>query len=209
MKILILGATGSVGKHLVSQALALRHDVTVLVRDPSKVEAKPAELRILNGDALNPANVDAAVVGQQAVVFALGSPNTRKPTTLFSDATRILIQAMKASGVPRLVCITGIGAGDSKGHGGFLYDHIIFPLFTKKSYVDKDRQEALIRESALDWVIVRPASFTNGPQRGGLRAVTDLEGITIRKISRADVAAFVLAQLDSDVYLHRAPLVGY
>lgn len=128
---------------------------------------------------------------------------------MFSDATRILIAAMEKQGVRRLVCMTGIGAGDSKGHGGFFYDRIIFPLITKQTYIDKDRQEELIRGSSLDWIIVRPASFTNGPLRGNLRIATDLRGIKIRSISRADTASFVLSQLVDNRYLHKAPLIGY
>jgi len=80
--------------------------------------------------------------------------------------------------------------------------------FTKKTYEDKDRQEAVIRESSLDWIIVRPASFNDGPKRGHLRAETDLNGVTIRSISRADAAAFVLEQVSSDRYLRTTPLVG-
>jgi len=209
MKVLILGATGSIGRHLVPQALAQGHEVTALVRDPSKLEARHERLRIVTGDALDPAAVDAAARGQEAVIFSLGRSNHRAPTTMFSDATRILIHAMQTAGVRRLVCITGIGAGDSRGHGGFLYDRIIFPWFTKETYADKDRQEALIRESSLDWIIMRPASFTNAPQRGNLRAVTDLNNVTIRSISRADAAAFILEQLRGDRYLCKTPLVGY
>jgi len=209
MKVLILGATGSIGRHLVPQALALGHEVTALVRDPSKLEARHKRLRVVTGDALDPAAVAAAVRGQDAVIFSLGRSNHRAPTTMYSDATRILIRAMETHGVRRLVCITGIGAGDSRGHGGFLYDRIIFPWFTKETYIDKDRQEALIQDSSLDWIIVRPASFTNGPQRGNLRVLTGLKGVTIRSISRADAAAFVLTQLRSDKYLRKTPLVGY
>jgi putative NADH-flavin reductase len=209
MKILILGATGSLGRHLVPQALSRGHEVTVLVRDPSKLHASGASLHVIVGDALNPAIVDESVRIQDAVIFSLGRAEHRKPTTLFSDATRILIRAMQTRGVRRLVCVTGIGAGDSKGHGGFFYDRIILPFITKETYLDKDRQEQLIRASSLDWVIVRPASFTNGPLRGNLRVATDLQGVTIRSISRADAAAFVLDQLDSTQYLHKTPLVGY
>jgi putative NADH-flavin reductase len=183
--------------------------VTALVRDPSKLDIAYDRLRALRGDALDPAAVDAAVRGQDAVILSLGRRGDRTPTTLFSDATRILIAAMQKHGVRRLVAITGIGAGDSRGHGGFLYDRIIFPFIVKNTYADKDRQEELIRHSSLDWVIVRPASFTNGPLRDRLRVVTNLEGVTIRKISRADVAAFVLDQLTDNRYLHKTPLIGY
>lgn len=209
MRVLILGATGSIGRHLVPQALAKAHEVTVLVRDPSKLVVKSDRLHVLKGDALDPSAIDTAVRGQDAVIFSLGWKAPWKPTTMFSDASRNLISAMEKHGVRRLVCITGIGAGDSRGHGGFLYDRIIYPLVTKPTYVDKDRQEELIRRSALDWVIVRPASFTHGPQRGNLRVATELEGVSISKISRADVAAFVLEQLTDDRYLHKAPLIGY
>ena len=209
MNVLILGATGSVGRHLVPQALAQGHEVTTLVRNPAKLETHHERLRVLQGDALDARAVDAAVQGQDAVIFALGRSNHRKPTTMFSDATRILVTAMEKHGVKRLVCITGIGAGDSRGHGGFWYDRLIFPLITKQTYLDKGRQEELIRNSSLDWIIVRPASFTNGPLRGNLRVATDLNGVTIRWISRADTAAFVLQQLTDNTYLRKTPLVGY
>lgn len=208
MKILILGGTGSVGRHLVAQALDRGHEVTALVRDPGKVSGRNPRLRLVEGNALDPAAVERAVKGQEAVIYSLGVENT-KPTTLFSDSTRILIAAMEQLGVRRLIAITGIGAGDSRGHGGFLYDRVIFPLFTKHRYADKDRQEALIRNSSLDWIIVRPAAYSDGGRRGDFRVATDLEGITMRSISRADVAAFVLAQLTNDTYLKKTPLIGH
>lgn len=209
MKVLILGATGTLGPHLVSEALATGHEVTVLARDPSKITLSRERLHVLKGDALDATAVDAAVRGQDSVILSLGRKYRRKPTTLFSDATRILVDAMHRHGVRRLVAITGIGAGDSRGHGGFLYDRIIFPLVLKHTYADKNRQEALIRGSDLDWVIVRPASFTNGLLRDRLRIATDLKGVTIRRISRADVAAFVLDQLTNDRCVRKSPLIGY
>ncbi len=208
MRVLILGATGSLGRHLLPQALAQGHAVSVLARDASKI-GEAAGLRILPGDALRAEDLDGAVAGQDAVIYALGRSQHSQATTLFSDSTRLLIEAMRRHGVRRLVAITGIGAGDSKGHGGWLYDWVIYPLFTRKTYEDKDRQEALIRASELDWVIVRPASFTDGPRGGKLRAETKLDGVTMAKISRADTAAFVLEQLSSDRYLRQTPLVGY
>jgi putative NADH-flavin reductase len=209
VKVLIVGATGSLGRHLVSQALARGHDVTALVRDPSTLDVPDGRLHVVPGDALDPVASDAAVRGQDAVIVSLGRRRHRTRTTLFSDATRVLIAAMEKHGVRRLIAVTGIGAGDSRGHGGFLYDRIIFPFIVHNTYADKDRQEDLIRHSSLDWVIVRPASFTNGPLRDRLRVATDLEGVTIRSISRADAAAFVLDQLTGDRHRHQTPLVGY
>ena len=94
--------------------------------------------------------------GHDAVIFALGV-DRRGRTTLFSDATLALVPAMNAAKVRRLIAVTGIGAGETRGHGGFIYDRLIFPLFTRERYADKDLQERIIEASGLDWTIVRPA----------------------------------------------------
>lgn len=209
MKVLILGATGSLGRHLLPQALARDHEITVLVRNPKRLNKQGKAVRVIQGNALDPEAVTHAVEGQGAVIYALGTRQLFQPTTLFSESTRILIAAMESSGVRRLVAITGVGAGDSRGHSVFLYDRIFLPLLLRRVYADKDRQEALIRQSRLEWVILRPAIFTNGPQRGNLRAETEPNGVTIRWISRADVAAFALDQLTDNRYVGKAPLIGY
>ena len=99
---------------------------------------------------------------------------------------------MTRNGVRRLVCVSALGVGDSRGHGGFVFDRLFLPLLLSHAYKDKDGQEAAIRASSLDWVIVRPAMLTNDPARGSVRAVTDLAGVNGGKIARADVARFVV-----------------
>jgi putative NADH-flavin reductase len=190
MKILVIGATGPTGREIVSLGLSLGHEITALVRSESDA-GLPAGAAKVKGDVLNPASLEAALRGQQAVISSLG---TRKigATTLFSEGTRNLISAMNTVGVGRLVCITGIGAGDSRGHGGFFYDKILQPLMLKAIYADKDRQEAVIRGSELDWTIVRPAMLTNGRRRGIYRELYDLTGLKMSTISRADVADWIL-----------------
>ena len=107
-----------------------------------------------------------------------------------------------------MVCITGIGVGDSKGHVGFLYDRIIRPFVVKNVYDDKERQEEAIKQSDLDWVIVRPARLTDEPAKGEYRV--HLGGsYTAKTISRADVAAFMLAQLTDDTYVRKTPMISY
>ncbi len=181
----------------------------VLLRDPAKLKVQDPRVEVVPGDARDAASMEHAVSGCDAVVYCLGERVMGKATHLFSESTRVLIAAMEKAGVKRLIALTGIGAGDSKGHGGWFYDWIIYPLFTKKIYEDKDRQEDLIRRSSLDWTIMRAAPFTDGPLGGRLRATDQLQGITISKISRADTAAFLLDQLSSRAWLRRAPLVGY
>jgi putative NADH-flavin reductase len=119
------------------------------------------------------------------------------------------VDAMRGAGVRRLICITGIGAGDSKGHGGFVYDRIIQPLLLNEVYKDKTRQETVVRESGLDWTIVRPAQLTNGQARGAgaYRVLSDMTGVTATKIARKDVAAFTVDLVTGQKHLHQAVLI--
>lgn len=195
MKVLIIGATGATGRELVAQGLQLGHQVTAVVRRPDEA-GLPTEATVVKGDVKDSSSMAQAIRGQDVVVSSLGSKLSRKPTTLFSDGTRNLLMAMKSNGVRRLICITGVGAGDSRGHGGFLYDRILQPLLLKEIYRDKDRQEAIVRESAADWTLVRPGALTNGPRKGKIKVFTDMTGVTLGSISRADVAAFILEHLN-------------
>lgn len=209
MRFLLLGASGSVGRRILAQGLKRGHAITAQTRDAGKLAGLPAEVTVVSGDPRDGKLLRAWVAGQDAVMFSIGAPPART-TTLFSDVTRALIDAMAAGGVRRLVAITGVGAGETRGHGGFLYDRLIYPVFTRPFYVDKDRQEALIRASTLDWVIVRPAPFSDAPAAGPLHKVTTLTPDTVlNRITRDEVATFVLDQLDSDAYLRRAVFIGH
>lgn len=206
-KIVILGATGPTGRHIVAQAVSRGHDVTVLVRSPEKAaDLKGAKL--VAGDARDENALRQALRGRDVVISALGTPASPfREVSLLSAATRALVSAMKAEGVSRLVAITGVGAGDSRGHGGALFDHVIFPLLLRKVYADKDRQEEIIRGSGLNWTIVRPTILTNQPGTGAIRALTDLQGFHGGRIAREDVATFVLDQVSSDRWRHLSPLI--
>lgn len=114
MHVLILGATGSVGRLVVEEALVRRHQVTALARSPQKLGDVVSRIRVLHGDALDARAVEHAVTGQDVVIYALGAGNVRH-TTLFSDSTRVLLTAMKQHSVRRLICVTGVGAGETKG----------------------------------------------------------------------------------------------
>jgi len=208
-KILLLGATGPTGRLIASQALARGYDVSVLVRSAEK--ARDLEgATVIVGDARDETVLRQALKGRDAVVSALGTPASPfRAVTLLSTATRALVNAMKAEQVSRLVAITGMGAGDSARHGGLVFDNLIFPLLLRKVYADKNRQEAVIRQSGLDWVLVRPTILNNKPGRGSVRALTDLSGYHGGTISRADVASFVLDQVRDDVWLHRSPLITW
>jgi len=206
--VLLLGGSGRVGRLVIDAAVRRGDIVTILARTPESVHTVSSAVRVVKGDALDANAVEGAVRGQDAVIYALGAGNVRS-TTLFSDSTRILITAMERQRVRRLVCITGVGAGDTKGHGGFIYDRLVYPLFTKGIYADKDIQEALIRQSSLDWTIVRPASFRKSAPATPLRAVTDVEGVTLRTIAFSEVAGFVVDELGQRRYAGQAVFIGH
>jgi nucleoside-diphosphate-sugar epimerase len=154
VKLLVVGATGGTGRLIVGEALARGYDVAALVRSPEKAAAlKGATL--IAGDARDETTLRQALDGRNAVISALGTPASPfRQVTLLSTATRALVSAMKIAHASRLVCITGIGAGDSSGHGGFFFDNIILPLLLRNVYADKNRQEAIVRNSGLDWILV-------------------------------------------------------
>ena len=205
MKVLVLGATGGSGRLIVGDAIAAGHRVVALVR--STVGAALPGAEVIEGDVRDGATLGRALEGCDAVVSALGTGMGLRKVSLLTDVTRALVAAMARGGVRRLVCLSALGVGDSGGHGGFVFDRLFQPLLLAQAYRDKDRQEAAIRASSLEWVIVRPAKLTDGPARGVVRAVVELAGIRGGKIARADVARFVVEQLAADTWLRRTPVL--
>lgn len=207
MKILVLGATGGTGREIVRVARERNHAVVALVR--SKAPALDlAGVELVEGDARDNEVLHRALNGCDGVISSLGTGmSLSQEVTVLSTATRALVTAMEQQKIRRLVCITGLGAGDSRGHAGFLFDKLLFPLLLRKVYEDKDRQEAIVRASTLDWVLVRPVMLTNTPAKGAVRALTDLTGVRGGKVARADVATFVVDQLTENTWLRRTPLI--
>ena len=212
MKILVIGATGPTGLEIVNQASGQGHQISALVRDPAKAGFAPPVQTVV-GDVLDPGTLRKALTDQEAVLCSLGSAETGpfREMTLLSEGTRHLVTAMQAQGVSRLVCITGVGAGESKGHGPWYYNWLIQPLLLRGVYHDKDRQEAIVRASGLDWTLVRPGLLANGAAKGlgMVRSLTDLTGTKAGTVSRADVAAWCLHELADGRYRHQAPVITY
>ncbi|MGB7210400.1 MAG: SDR family oxidoreductase [Pyrinomonadaceae bacterium] len=209
-RILIIGATGGTGRQLVKQALERGYSVTALVRNPSKLGVEHQSLTVIRGDVLDAETVAAAIKGQDAVVSALGHKRFFYPTRILSDGTRNILKAMEANSVRRFVCETALGIGDTAGRMGLLYSLIVIPFVLPFYFFDKTRQEKLIAASNLDWVIVRPGALTNGIKRGTFQHGRGVGSfIKTVRISRSDVADFMLNQLESDDYLVTAPGVSW
>jgi len=208
MRILVIGATGGTGREVVRQALDRGHEVNALARSAADAAPLLPGADIIEGDARDGEAVAKALAGCDGVISALGTKlSLLHEETLLSTATRVLIDAMRNQGIARLVCITGIGAGDSHGHGGFLYDRIAQPLLLRSTYHDKNRQEDAIRESGLDWTIVRPTNLTDGPATGAIRALTDLADFHGGSIARADVASFLITEFEDRRWAGKSPVI--
>lgn len=205
-RLLIVGATGGTGRELVAQALARGYSVRALVRDTSKLKVEHPQLEVIEGDIMNYASVEAALRDQDAVICALGHKRFFYPGRILSEGTQNLLRAMQIQGVLRLVCETALGLGNSAGRMGLYYTFLIIPLILPLYFWDKARQERLIAASKTEWVIVRPGVLTNGVRRRTYRHGRNVGSFiwTVR-ISRADVADFMLNQLVDNTYLRAAP----
>lgn len=205
----ILGASGSVGHRIVDTLLAHGAAVRCQTRSRARLQDLASRVEVHEFDPTDRTAFGPFVRGCSAIVYALGIDRLGS-TSLFSSSTSALIDAMQAEGVERLVAITGVGAGETRGHGGFVYDFVIYPLFTRPRYRDKDTQEALIAASSLRWTIVRPAPFREGTLRGELEVHTSIApGTRLTAITRAEVARFVVDELESDRYVGQRPFIGH
>jgi len=234
----------------VEQALEQGHIVTAFARDPAKVRTTHQNLRVAKGDILDYGSVETALLGQDAVLCAVGIRVRVGPliaivilcqviarftgligpagwlvrigvpllallvlyrrTTMLSEGTKNIVRAMESVGVKRFVCESSLGIGDSKGQLGFLYNYVLIPILLRNIFADHEVQEKVVKESKLDWVIVRPAVLTNGPRTRVYRSAFDAADKSIQtKISRPDVADFMLGQLVGDAYLSKTPGVSY
>lgn len=206
MKILIIGGTGGTGKELIRQALEQGQTVTALVRTPEKLKINRENLNIVKGNVLNPEDVENAVAGQDAILSSLGHKRFLIKTNILSEGTKNIIRAMEKHAVKRFICITSLGINDSRFRMGLYYTLFVIPFILFFYFRDKAKQENLIRESGLDWTIVRPGQLTNGRKRDNYKHGDNLGSYVLTSmISRASVADFMLRQLSDKTYIRDTP----
>lgn len=208
MKVLVIASSRRIRRQLIAQAQTEGHQVTAL-EEKRRFRWRRPKHRAVEGDVLEERSLHPALAGQEAVVCWLEPRPRGENDSYLWEGTANLIRAMEKHGVQRLVCISACGAGESRGHCGFFYDKIVQPLFRRREYEDRDRQEELIRGTGLEWVIVRPARLTTGAARGEYMVLTDLRNFKAGRIAVVDAVEFVLKQLGSNFYLFQAPLVTY
>jgi putative NADH-flavin reductase len=210
--ILVIGASKGIGLRTVNGALKAGHKVRAFARSAHSIEICHPKLEKFQGDALNVKDVERALNGIDVVIQALGvSPGPGVvfgPVTLFSQAARLLVPAMEKLVARRLIAVTGFGSGDSQERISCL-QRLPFRLIFGRAYDDKSIQERLIRDSDLDWTIVRPVVLTNGPKTGRYKILSNPHQWRNGLISRSDVADFLINQIDDETYLHKAPVLSY
>lgn len=203
MKITVFGASGKTGLLIIFQALNQGHQVTAFARQASRVTIQHKNLRIIEGDILDPVKVREAVEGQDAVLCALGITKN-KPHTTLSEGTRNILQVMESCGVKRFICMSS--AGILGNDGGFLFGRIIKPLFLRHVFDDKIRQMEVIQGSNAEWVILRPVGLTDSPKTGSYKVNEGLP--TSRTVPRADVADFMIKLVTSKQYDRKMPALS-
>jgi putative NADH-flavin reductase len=207
MKLLIFGASGHTGRELVRQALERGHSVTAFVRQPSKLSSPHPQLQVIQGDVGDTTAVREAVRNQDAVVSALGVGTPLKHDLTVIDGVRHIVQAMEADGPRRFLYLSFIGVAESRAAVGVVLRYIA-PIPLREEIADHEAKEKLVRSSTLDWTIVRPPKLTNGPRTGKYRS-----GETIRTLmplptlSRADVADFMLRELETPAHVRGTPRI--
>ncbi len=208
MRLAIFGGSGRTGRFLVERALADGHHVVALVRTPARLDLTHERLRLLQGDVTDEARVMEAVAGAQAVLSVLG-PASNRPEFAVSRGTEHIIRAMEQLGARRLIISSGAGVRDPNDRPPIL-DRLIGLLvrtFSRNVYEDMRRTVELVRASELDWTIVRVPMLTGDPPRGDVRVGYVGKGTGIR-LSRADLAAFMLRQLADDAHVRKAPAIS-
>jgi putative NADH-flavin reductase len=202
LNILIFGGSSGIGLETAQLALERGHKVTSITRRPERMPIEHENLTNLKGDITKPQTYTQQFNGQHIIISSIGL-GTRKPTTVYSSGMQSVLQAMQETGVQRVISITGIGAGDSKGHGGFFYDRILNPLMLKEDYKDKTRQEQVLKDSTVQWTIVRPGFLVDEKSEQTYRVIKDMQGLTSGNIARADVAHFLAASAEQGSYVNR------
>jgi putative NADH-flavin reductase len=210
MRVVIFGASGATGRRLMAQAVGRGYGVTAFVRDRSRLEALASDVQVVQGDVAVASSVARSVEGQDGVLCALGAATPLRRDATLVEGVRHIVRAMEDHGVPRLVYLSFLGVAAGRRQLSALGRYVVAPLLMRNVVADHEAKESVIQATPLDWIIVRPPRLTNGPRRGVYRAGLGIRAMSIvPRISRADLADFMLRQLVEDTYLHQAPAVMY
>lgn len=201
MRLSIFGATGKTGSEIVKLAMANGHEVTALVRDPAKMLPEDQQINLITGDVLDFSSVKKAVEGQDAVICALGSSSLGK-TLVRSDGTANIINAMNETNVKRLFVISAMGVGESWSTLSFI-NKLFFATLLWSARQDHEKQETFVKDSNLDWTIIRPSGLTDSSLTGSYDVGENILAKT-SQIARADIADLIIKELGNRAFIQKA-----
>ena len=209
MNVLVIGAAGKTGRLTVERAVAAGHTVTAFVRDAAKYPAPPG-VKVAAGDATDPVALTSAMAGQDAVIDTVGGKKPWKHSELERTVARAVLTAMRQHGTRRLIVVSAYGVGDSIAQVGFVVRHLVLPTFLRGSTADKAAMEAVVRTAhsvgGPDYVLVRPAVLSDRPPTGHVNIFEGEQ--TAHKVTRADVATFIVEQMTTDAHLNRTVTIA-
>lgn len=202
MNITIIGASAGVGLETVKRALDRNHKVTTLSRSEINLPDN-VNLTTLKGSAINKNDLKKSIENADAVIVALGTGTSMKPTTLYSDFAKLLVEVQQENNAQILfIVLTGFGAGESGQYNGFMMK-LFFKFLLKDVYADKTKMEEIITSSKMKWEIARPGLLKNKSLTEKYRKESKLyKGINIGSINRADVADFLVKQAENPTELY-------
>lgn len=212
MKVIIFGATGFSGQAILAETIKQGHEVTVFVRDSSKVKINHNNLRIVEGNVLDSQKVAFVIQNQEAVIQCLGvgGKGDGNPTTFISEATKVIVDEMQKQQIKRMIAMSNVGAGNSVAFQPWFFTKIILPHFMKWLKViidDKNRMEPIIMNSNLNWTIVRCPNIVDKPAKGKYNATLDGKGLKL-SITLDDLSKFIVGQLKETIFNKQAPCVS-
>lgn len=212
MKVVIFGATGFSGKAILDEALKQGHEVTILVRDKTRININHENLTVIEGDVMNAKTIALLLSNKDAVIqcLGIGGKGDGKPNSFVSDATKLIIEEMEKQGCHRLIALSNVGAGNSIAFLPWFFTKIILPYFMKWLNViidDKNKMEPIIMNSKLDWTIVRCPNIIDKTTQGNCNATLDGKGLKL-SVTLGDMATFVVNQLADTTFSRQAPSIS-
>ena len=212
MKVVIFGATGFSGKAILDKTLKQGYEVTILVRDKTKIKINHENLTVIEGNVMNTKTIALLLSNKDAVIqcLGIGGKGDGKPNSFVSDATKLIVEEMEKQGCRRLIALSNVGAGNSIAFQPWFFTKVILPYFMKWLQViidDKNRMEPIIMNSKLDWTIVRCPNIVDKIAQGNSNATLDGKGLKL-SVTLGDMATFVVNQLSDTTFSRQAPSIS-